>query len=273
MKKQRLCALLLAAVCLSGCGTLDETDVPAAQVKEAAQTTESAETTEPAQTTESAETTQTAETTKAAVTTEAAETTESAETTASAKTTESAQTTTSDEKDTSPIEIAPMNVDLTDADMVLVDEAYEAIKAQNAEFAAIPREMFYPIVYEGDVEFEFCLGGIRTRATIYYQRDKSIVIGSTWDEYRDYYNVSFTEKQMNAYFEDMTKEIQEQIEAYKLKLDDDLFNQVKCSAEWCVVDGKLLLSVEHIAHTTEETTKIFECGDHAHLFAERYINE
>lgn len=84
---------------------------------------------------------------------------------------------------------------------------------------------------------------------------------ATYPEYADHQKDDLKARLVEAR-EELAKQIQSQIDEYKLQQSDELLECIF----WQDEDGGLYLCAEHIACVTDKTTKQFGCGDHAHLF-------
>ena len=91
---------------------------------------------------------------------------------------------------------------------------------------------------------------------------------ATYPEYADHQKDDLKARLVEAR-DELAKQIQSQIDEYKLQQSDELLECIF----WQDEDGGLYLCAEHIACVTDKTTKQFGCGDHAHLFGKVKIIE
>jgi hypothetical protein len=171
-----------------------------------------------------------------------------------------------------PNYVKPVKTAVTAEEQELLDKYYEELLQAHPSFADIPREMLNERIYIDEerisVYFEFYLGGIRTDCRAYLitrlDQDKH-----KWtvkeDEFKKFYKSGLTEEQMNEIKSALASQIQSSIDAYKLQQSNNLKDTL--NIYWEVENGKFYAMAECIVNVTDETTKTFGCGSHAHLFA------
>lgn len=170
--------------------------------------------------------------------------------------------------------VKPVKTAVTAEEQELLDKYYEELLQAHPSFADIPREMLNERIYIDEkrisVYFEFYLGGVRTDCRAYLitrldqDQDKP-----KWtikeDEFKKFYKSGLTEEQMNEIKSALASQIQSSIDAYKLQQSNNLKDAL--NIYWEVENGKFYAMAECIVNVTDETTKTFGCGSHAHLFA------
>lgn len=164
----------------------------------------------------------------------------------------------------------PEKEELSPEMQALADRYYEELKDNYPEFYAIPRELLSEYVCSDDyltVAFGFCLGGYATEYNCEFSTSPAYPDGH-WDMFGEEFS-PFSNCVLTA---DEVAEIKtmlfDSISAYigEYRLDPRELSAETVRLTWNVIDGKLYACTEEIAAVTDETTREFGCGDHAHVF-------
>lgn len=160
----------------------------------------------------------------------------------------------------------------------LADEYYLKMKEQYPEFGQIPRDLLFEHVFIDDegyfsVEFEFCYGGARTDCSCRFSSPNQTYPEGRWtlheNGFKKFYKTGITMHEMKAIREDLTNQVINYINEYKLANSGVTPDNIMIFLQ--DYDGKLSICTEWIASVTDQTTKEFGCGDHAHVFGEYVI--
>ena len=166
-------------------------------------------------------------------------------------------------------DVYPQKNTLTEEEQAFADRAYALLKEQYPEFYRIPRALLNESVYIGDfqrVQFSFCLGGYRTDYSCLYSVDSQNPDGQ-WEQYGEelapFSDLVMKKEDLASLKAMLIASVSAWIEENRLTgaPTDETLNLY-----WTLDEGKLYAETEVIAAVTEETTKEFGCGDHAHVF-------
>lgn len=169
--------------------------------------------------------------------------------------------------------LEPIQEEQNDFEQRIIDRYYEEMVSLYPQFGTIPREMlkeYYYKTIDGEdfrVGFIFCFGGIPTDCSCTFSTSPRHPEGE-WrveeDEFSQFYQRGLDEGTMRQIRTYLAKGITEFVDMYHLKKTD--LSSENISVYWQIKDGKIYACSEHIAYTTSSTTKMFGCGDHAHVF-------
>jgi hypothetical protein len=168
----------------------------------------------------------------------------------------------------------------SEEDRALADKCYEEMKTVFPEFAKIPRRQLAETVTRNDgyftVSFRFWLGGTQTMDRCTFSTGPRFPDGR-WsypdDSLREYYGFDFTEEEMKQIRSMLLPQIREFLKENKLSEADNYpLSEETLDINWTVADGRLIAVSEYIGYVTPETKKQFGCGDHAHIFANVFVD-
>lgn len=178
-----------------------------------------------------------------------------------------------------PLPEAPKHYD-SEEDRALADKCYEEMKTVFPEFAKIPRRQLAETVTRNDgyftVSFRFWLGGTETMDRCTFSTGPRFPDGR-WsypdDSLREYYGFDFTEEEMKQIRSMLLPQIREFLKENKLSEAENYpLSEEALDINWTVADGRLTAVSEYIGYVTPETKKQFGCGDHAHIFANVFVD-
>ncbi len=168
----------------------------------------------------------------------------------------------------------------SEEDRALADKCYEEMKTVFPEFAKIPRRQLAETVTRNDgyftVSFRFWLGGTETMDRCTFSTGPRFPDGR-WsypdDSLREYYGFDFTEEEMKQIRSMLLPQIREFLKENKLSEAENYpLSEETLDINWTVADGRLTAVSEYIGYVTPETKKQFGCGDHAHIFANVFVD-